>query len=210
MQTDASISHQFSDALKMAIDHPTLVKTFDDQWADVCVATNCGRVAKSFGCLFDRLYQFSFRLALFGAVIILDACQGAGANQSPCPGTKVLGSEAVAEDFLNILIDMSPLYIHQGAVTISVLKDVAAGVLEQFSYYASHNSIAKLSMLYDAGLAGKIESHQVAFDFNVSRTQRGNAIAPILTRVGFAARPDKTLRQNSQDAGHNSLSRQFR
>src|ERR1700686_2598979 len=80
---------------------------------------------------------------------------------------------------------------------------------QEFSYGSSNRSVAKLKMLPNAGLAGKIKDHYVAFNGHMLGPQRRESKAPIFMRVNLAAGPDENNRQNPEYGRHHPRSVEF-
>src|SRR5258707_10539445 len=163
----------------MPIDHSSFGKAVHDQRTDVGTTTNGRRVAQGLCCFFDRGHQESLASMSVSVEFRLHARQSAGANQSRRPGAEILGAEIPAHDFLDVDIDITSFHIDKRVVTVLVLEHVTARSSQKFSDNPSGGLVAKLAVLADAGLAGKIKYDQVAPDPYLLRSQRGEPVASV-------------------------------
>src|SRR5258706_10212366 len=207
MQTRAPIVYQFLDACEMAVDDLSLFKPAYYHRANVRAATHRRRVAERLCRFSDRIYQQTLRGRPVSINFGLHACQRRGADQRAGPGAEILRGKVLTHDLLNIVVNVTSFDVDKSVVAVHVFKDIAAGFPQQVSDNSGRRPVAKFAPLPDTGLARKIKHHHVSLDLNVFRTQGGKTDTAILIRINFAARPDKTHRENSEDAGHHALSR---
>src|SRR6266496_5216698 len=146
MQCGSTISDQILDALKIAIDYTSFLKTAHYQRTNVSIATHGRRVAQSFRCFFNGCDQSTSYAGSFSVHVCGGAGERAGTNQSPSPGAKVFGAEILPRYFPNIVIDVTALDVNEFAFLVLILEHVTRRMAQHLSHYPRNASIAKLAM----------------------------------------------------------------
>ena len=101
---------------------------------------------------------------------------------------------------------MAGLHVHDHALFVPELEDLA-GMLEQLAHQLGHAAIVHVAHLALPRFAGEIEMQDVPSHLEVLRAQGGDAVAAVLARIDFAARPQVTTRENAHDSRHHPLAR---